>query len=96
MLYLIELFAGQIVILETLIAPKDNLYSNCLPIFSGDFSSGADNLNVQDYMNYRKYKYLRLDGSSTIMDRRDMVRDFQQRYEFHYKGLKSCVCCRLL
>lgn len=33
----------------------------------------------QDYMNYRKYRYLRLDGSSTIMDRRDMVRDFQHR-----------------
>lgn len=31
-------------------------------------------------MNYRKYKYFRLDGSSTIMDRRDMVRDFQRRY----------------
>ncbi|MBA0684223.1 hypothetical protein Goari_025818 [Gossypium aridum] len=30
-------------------------------------------------MNYRKYRYLRLDGSSTIMDRRDMVRDFQLR-----------------
>ncbi|KAG6528095.1 hypothetical protein ZIOFF_010244 [Zingiber officinale] len=27
----------------------------------------------------RKYKYFRLDGSSTIMDRRDMVRDFQRR-----------------
>lgn len=37
-------------------------------------------LDVQDYMNYRKYKYLRLDGSSTIMDRRDMVKDFQHRY----------------
>ncbi|MQL93422.1 hypothetical protein Taro_026064, partial [Colocasia esculenta] len=33
----------------------------------------------KDYMNYRKYRYLRLDGSSTIMDRRDMVRDFQRR-----------------
>ncbi|PSS01777.1 DNA helicase [Actinidia chinensis var. chinensis] len=30
-------------------------------------------------MNYRKYRYLRLDGSSSIMDRRDMVRDFQHR-----------------
>nr|XP_009609836.1 chromatin-remodeling ATPase INO80-like [Nicotiana tomentosiformis] len=30
-------------------------------------------------MHYRKYKYLRLDGSSTIMDRRDMVKDFQHR-----------------
>ncbi|KAF9593859.1 hypothetical protein IFM89_025650 [Coptis chinensis] len=37
-------------------------------------------LNIlEDYMNYRKYRYLRLDGSSTIMDRRDMVRDFQDR-----------------
>ncbi|PWA98266.1 INO80-like protein [Artemisia annua] len=34
---------------------------------------------IEDYMNYRKYKYLRLDGSSTIMDRRDMVKDFQHR-----------------
>jgi len=34
---------------------------------------------IEDYMNYRKYRYLRLDGSSTIMDRRDMVRDFQHR-----------------
>ncbi|KAF6152944.1 hypothetical protein GIB67_039651 [Kingdonia uniflora] len=34
---------------------------------------------IEDYMNYRKYKYLRLDGSSTIIDRRDMVRDFQHR-----------------
>ncbi|KAK2985800.1 hypothetical protein RJ640_019296, partial [Escallonia rubra] len=34
---------------------------------------------LEDYMNYRKYRYLRLDGSSTIMDRRDMVRDFQHR-----------------
>ncbi|XP_065855452.1 chromatin-remodeling ATPase INO80 isoform X2 [Euphorbia lathyris] len=37
-------------------------------------------LNIlEDFMNYRKYRYLRLDGSSTIIDRRDMVRDFQQR-----------------
>lgn len=34
---------------------------------------------IEDYMNYRKYRYLRLDGSSTIMDRRDMVKDFQLR-----------------
>ncbi|XP_071737614.1 chromatin-remodeling ATPase INO80-like [Rutidosis leptorrhynchoides] len=34
---------------------------------------------IEDYMNYRKYRYLRLDGSSTIMDRRDMVKDFQDR-----------------
>ncbi|KAC9819661.1 hypothetical protein E3N88_45209 [Mikania micrantha] len=34
---------------------------------------------IEDYMNYRKYRYLRLDGSSTITDRRDMVKDFQLR-----------------
>lgn len=43
-------------------------------------SSRWEHYNIlQDYMNYRKYKYFRLDGSSTIMDRRDMVRDFQRR-----------------
>eukprot|EP00897_Mesotaenium_endlicherianum_P002362 jgi/Mesen1/2153/ME000152S01239 len=44
------------------------------------FAQMTKMLNIlEDYMNYRKYKYLRLDGSSTIMDRRDMVKDFQQR-----------------
>uniref|UniRef100_A0A5B7AP69 Chromatin-remodeling ATPase INO80 n=1 Tax=Davidia involucrata TaxID=16924 RepID=A0A5B7AP69_DAVIN len=44
------------------------------------FSQMTKMLNIlEDYMNYRKYRYLRLDGSSTIMDRRDMVRDFQHR-----------------
>ncbi|PWA92794.1 SNF2-related, N-terminal domain-containing protein [Artemisia annua] len=37
---------------------------------------------IEDYMNYRKYKYLRLDGSSTITDRRDMVKDFQLRLQY--------------
>ncbi|XP_048235895.1 chromatin-remodeling ATPase INO80 isoform X2 [Ricinus communis] len=44
------------------------------------FAQMTKMLNIlEDYMNYRKYRYLRLDGSSTIMDRRDMVRDFQHR-----------------
>uniref|UniRef100_A0A0E0K5K8 Chromatin-remodeling ATPase INO80 n=1 Tax=Oryza punctata TaxID=4537 RepID=A0A0E0K5K8_ORYPU len=34
---------------------------------------------LTDYMNFRKFKYFRLDGSSAISDRRDMVRDFQNR-----------------
>ncbi|KAK6941781.1 SNF2, N-terminal [Dillenia turbinata] len=38
------------------------------------FAQMTKMLNIlEDYMNYRKYRYLRLDGSSTIMDRRDMV-----------------------
>ncbi|KAF7819056.1 chromatin-remodeling ATPase INO80-like isoform X1 [Senna tora] len=44
------------------------------------FAQMTKMLNIlEDYMNYRKYRYLRLDGSSAIQDRRDMVRDFQHR-----------------
>ncbi len=32
---------------------------------------------LEDYMAYRRHKYIRLDGSSRISDRRDMVEDFQ-------------------
>lgn len=32
---------------------------------------------LEEYMAYRKHKYMRLDGSSKISDRRDMVADFQ-------------------
>ncbi|XP_015767134.1 PREDICTED: DNA helicase INO80-like [Acropora digitifera] len=32
---------------------------------------------LEEYMTYRKHKYMRLDGSSKISDRRDMVADFQ-------------------
>ncbi|XP_042901468.1 chromatin-remodeling ATPase INO80 isoform X1 [Parasteatoda tepidariorum] len=34
---------------------------------------------LEDYMCYRKHTYMRLDGSSKIADRRDMVADFQTR-----------------
>ncbi|KAI4300819.1 hypothetical protein L6164_034153 [Bauhinia variegata] len=44
------------------------------------FAQMTKMLNIlEDYMNYRKYRYFRLDGSSSIQDRRDMVRDFQHR-----------------
>ncbi|KAI8324709.1 hypothetical protein GQ54DRAFT_55847 [Martensiomyces pterosporus] len=33
----------------------------------------------EEYLAYRKYTYLRLDGSSKISDRRDMVMDWQTR-----------------
>ncbi|KAJ8308012.1 LOW QUALITY PROTEIN: hypothetical protein KUTeg_012886 [Tegillarca granosa] len=35
--------------------------------------------NHREYMWYRKHTYMRLDGSSKISDRRDMVADFQNR-----------------
>ena len=34
---------------------------------------------AEEYLSYRSYKYLRLDGSSKVEDRRDMVNDFQTR-----------------
>lgn len=34
---------------------------------------------MEEYLVYRQYKYLRLDGSSKIEDRRDMVIDWQTR-----------------
>ncbi len=35
---------------------------------------------MEEYMTFRKYKYLRLDGSSKLEDRRDMVQDWQTQY----------------
>ncbi|KAK6522221.1 putative DNA helicase ino80 [Arthrobotrys megalospora] len=36
---------------------------------------------MEEYLSYRQYKYLRLDGSSKLEDRRDMVSDWQTRPE---------------
>lgn len=36
---------------------------------------------LEEYLVYRQYKYLRLDGSSKISERRDMVTDWQTRPE---------------
>ena len=35
---------------------------------------------MEEYLVFRQYKYLRLDGSSKLEDRRDMVIDWQTRY----------------
>ena len=34
---------------------------------------------LEEFMFYRKHTFIRLDGSSKIHERRDMVADFQQR-----------------
>ena len=34
---------------------------------------------LEEFMAYRRYRYIRLDGSSRISDRRDMVDDFQTK-----------------
>ncbi|KAF7725825.1 putative DNA helicase ino80 [Apophysomyces ossiformis] len=36
---------------------------------------------MEEYISYKQYKYMRLDGSSKISDRRDMVQDWQTRPE---------------
>jgi len=36
---------------------------------------------MEEYLSFRQYLYLRLDGSSTIGERRDMVSDWQTRPE---------------
>ena len=36
---------------------------------------------IEEYLTFRQYKYLRLDGSSKIGDRRDMVNDWQTRQD---------------
>ena len=42
------------------------------------FSQMTKMLNLlEDYCRYRRYRFLRLDGSSTITDRREMVDQFQ-------------------
>ena len=40
-------------------------------------------------MYHRKHTFMRLDGSSKISDRRDMVADFQKRYLLLYLLLTS-------
>jgi SNF2 family DNA or RNA helicase len=35
---------------------------------------------LEEYMAFRNHKYLRLDGSSKLEDRRDMVEDWQTQY----------------
>merc|ERR1712157_705258 len=34
---------------------------------------------LEEFMNFRQHSYMRLDGSSKISERRDMVNDFQNR-----------------
>jgi DNA helicase INO80 len=35
---------------------------------------------MEDYLTFRGYRYIRLDGSSKLSERRDMVEDFQSKY----------------
>ena len=39
---------------------------------------------LEEFMSYRQHSYIRLDGSSKIHERRDMVSDFQSRQGYLY------------
>jgi DNA helicase INO80 len=43
---------------------------------------------MEEYLIYRQYKYLRLDGSSKLEDRRDMVIEWQTRFVSINLGLQ--------
>ena len=43
---------------------------------------------MEEYLIYRQYKYIRLDGSSKLEDRRDMVMDWQTRFVLSF----WCLC----
>ena len=47
------------------------------PGVGGSLGGRCSVLAAQDYMQSKRYKYTRLDGSSRISERRDMVEDFQ-------------------
>ena len=53
------------------VVPRAQMLSNGL--------EKAMHMFIQEYLWYRKHTYMRLDGSSKISDRRDMVADFQSR-----------------
>jgi chromatin-remodeling ATPase INO80 len=65
--------SGKLVVLDKLLADLGKDGHKVL-IFS-QMTKMMDIL--EDYFWFRKFKYLRLDGSSSVADRRDMVNAFQ-------------------
>ena len=47
---------------------------------------------LEDYLSWRKYKYFRMDGSSSIADRRDMVQEFQKNSQVFCFLLSTRAC----
>lgn len=47
---------------------------------------------LEDYLSWRKYKYFRMDGSSSIADRRDMVHEFQRNPQVFCFLLSTRAC----
>ena len=47
------------------------------------FSQMTKMMNIlEDYLRYRRYRFFRLDGSTSLADRRDMVKEFQTNKQY--------------
>ena len=66
--------SGKLKTLDTLLPQLHSTGHRCLI-----FCQMTKMLDIlEDYLTYRKYEYFRMDGSSSIADRRDMVDEFQE------------------
>ncbi|KAI8066860.1 SNF2 family N-terminal domain-containing protein [Gongronella butleri] len=69
--------SGKLAVLDKLLERLKNEGHRCLIYFQMTRMIDL----FEEYIAYKQYKYLRLDGSSRISDRRDMVQDWQTRPE---------------
>lgn len=67
--------SGKLAMLDNLLMDLKSKGHRCLIYFQ--MTKMID--LMEEYMIFRQYKYLRLDGDTRLEDRRDMVMDWQQR-----------------
>lgn len=68
--------SGKLAMLDSLLSDLKSKGHRCLIYFQMTRMIDL----MEEYMIFRQYKYLRLDGDTRLEDRRDMVMDWQQRY----------------
>jgi DNA helicase INO80 len=71
--------SGKLAMLDSLLMELKSKGHRCLIYFQMTRMIDL----MEEYMIFRQYKYLRLDGDTRLEDRRDMVIDWQQRYVPH-------------
>ena len=71
--------SGKLAMLDSLLMELKSKGHRCLIYFQMTRMIDL----MEEYMIFRQYKYLRLDGDTRLEDRRDMVIDWQQRYVAH-------------
>lgn len=68
--------SGKLAMLDSLLMELKSKGHRCLIYFQMTRMIDL----MEEFMVFRQYKYLRLDGDTRLEDRRDMVIDWQQRY----------------